>query len=179
VEYSPYRLGSFVTATVPLLLRVCYGSDLNFAPILPGCYGCYGSKGGEGGYIMFLYSMYPYPQRATVNPLLHSTENSEEPLTGKTTPGCHPSIRQSTNPPVPLSCITPSLHHSSPGESNQVQPNPTKSNRLPLCWLVHWNSRDVSFPSKLHCLLLPNHLNIPPLHGRKASDRCLDFRLPN
>jgi len=30
--------------------RLCYGSDLNFAPILPTCYGCYGSRGGKGGY---------------------------------------------------------------------------------------------------------------------------------
>src|SRR5439155_23984845 len=27
---------------------VCYGSDLNFAPILPMCYGCYGSRRGKG-----------------------------------------------------------------------------------------------------------------------------------
>jgi hypothetical protein len=39
----------FVTAAVTHLLRVCYGSDLNFAPILPMCYGCYGSRGGKGG----------------------------------------------------------------------------------------------------------------------------------
>ena len=38
----------FVTAAVTLLLRVCYGSNLNFDPILPRCYGCYGSEGGEG-----------------------------------------------------------------------------------------------------------------------------------
>ena len=37
-----------VTAAVTHLLRVCYGSDLSFAPILPMCYGCYGSRGGKG-----------------------------------------------------------------------------------------------------------------------------------
>jgi hypothetical protein len=36
----------FVTAAVTHLFRVCYGSNLNFAPILPMCYGCYGSRGG-------------------------------------------------------------------------------------------------------------------------------------
>jgi hypothetical protein len=38
---------NLVTAAVTLLLRLCYGSDLNFAPILPMCYGCYGSRGGK------------------------------------------------------------------------------------------------------------------------------------
>src|SRR6267142_2688422 len=44
-------LKGFVTGDVTYLLRLCYGSDLNFAPILPMCYGCYGSRGGEGGYM--------------------------------------------------------------------------------------------------------------------------------
>ena len=37
-------------------------------------------------------------------------------LTGKSPPGSHLSIHQS---------ITPALHHSSPGWSNQIQPGPT------------------------------------------------------
>jgi len=58
VERSTYRRDAeerrektkrIVTAAVTLLLRVCDGSDLNFAPILPMCYGCYGSRGGRGG----------------------------------------------------------------------------------------------------------------------------------
>ena len=42
----------------------------------------------------------------------YSTENSEEPLTGKTSPG---------RPPHHF------LYRSSPGKSNLVRPNPTKS----------------------------------------------------
>src|SRR6266481_9203475 len=43
-------LKGFVTGDVTYLLRLCYGSNLNFAPILPMCYGCYGSRGGKGVY---------------------------------------------------------------------------------------------------------------------------------
>ncbi len=47
---KPLHAINAVTAAVTHLLRVCYGSDLNFAPILPMCYGCYGSREGEGVY---------------------------------------------------------------------------------------------------------------------------------
>ena len=87
VEYSPYGLGSFVTATVDLLLRVCYGSDLNIAPILPRCYGCYGSKGGGRGayHVSILHVSILFSRQQS--PLLHSTENSEEPGLAEWSPG--------------------------------------------------------------------------------------------
>jgi hypothetical protein len=38
-----------VAATLPPLLRLCCGSDLNFAPYLPSCCGCCGSGRGIEG----------------------------------------------------------------------------------------------------------------------------------
>src|SRR5204863_4529533 len=54
------REGNFVTGAVTPLLRVCYGSDLNFAPILPMCYGCYGSGGGKGGIHVLQMLTFPF-----------------------------------------------------------------------------------------------------------------------
>jgi hypothetical protein len=152
---------SFVTGVVTLLLRVCYGTDLNSEPILPRCYGYYGSRGGGGGYNYVLPSCchlvaallrlapqfrfvftellrmlrvgtgeggvhrHPYSSVGTghPNPLLHSTENSEEPLTGET-----PFGRLRLGPASPTCPTKSDSVQPGPTQSNPVQPSPTESN---------------------------------------------------
>src|SRR6266481_3307414 len=74
-----------------LLLPFCYGFVTGQTSISLPFYrdvtGVTAQREGKGGISCFDTLCIHTLQRATVNPLLHSTENSEEPLTGKTPPG--------------------------------------------------------------------------------------------